>query len=121
MTSLRRLVAAIQALPPGRADGLLAAVAAALFVAEAVAGSSGTALAWSLAFGLPIIGLEALRRRAPLPVLGLQCLLFLAQALSGQGGAMPRQIAVVSNGMQSVAGERVTYPEKATVPEHPAP
>ena len=46
---------------------------------------------------------------------GFYSLLFLAQALSGQGGAMPRHIAVVSNGMQSVAGERVTYPEKATV------
>ncbi len=107
MTALRRLVAAIQALPPQRADSLLAAVAAALFVAEAVAASSGPTLAWSLAFGLPIIGLVAVRRRAPLPVLGLQCLLFLAQEAVGsplRSRFLP--FAVLVLGIYTVAAHR---------------
>lgn len=46
---------------------------------------------------------------------GFYSLLFLMQALGDRGEALPGHVAVVSNGMQSVAGERLAHPEKATL------
>jgi acyl transferase domain-containing protein/surfactin synthase thioesterase subunit/acyl carrier protein len=46
---------------------------------------------------------------------GFYSLLFLAQALADLGESPLRSLAVVSNGMQSVAGEPLRYPEKATL------
>jgi acyl transferase domain-containing protein/thioesterase domain-containing protein len=46
---------------------------------------------------------------------GFYSLLFLAQALAEGGLPMPVHATVVSNGMQSVRGERLPYPEKATL------
>jgi acyl transferase domain-containing protein/thioesterase domain-containing protein len=45
---------------------------------------------------------------------GFYSLLFLAQALAG-AETLPSRIGVVSNGMQSVEGEDLPYPEKATL------
>jgi amino acid adenylation domain-containing protein len=47
--------------------------------------------------------------------LGFYCLLFLAQALGKQNVTEAIQIAVVSNNMQSVSGDEMLCPEKATV------
>lgn len=46
---------------------------------------------------------------------GFYSLLFLMQALGDRGEALPEHVAVVSNGMQSVAGEPLAHPEKATL------
>jgi acyl transferase domain-containing protein len=46
---------------------------------------------------------------------GFYSLLFLMQALGDRGEALPAHVAAVSNGMQSVAGEPLAHPEKATL------
>jgi len=46
---------------------------------------------------------------------GFYSLLFLAQALADHGELPLRQIHVISNGMQSAAGEPLLHPEKATL------
>ena len=46
---------------------------------------------------------------------GFYSLLFLAQAIGKAGSAEPLDIAVVSHGMQQVAGEPLRCPERATV------
>lgn len=46
---------------------------------------------------------------------GFYSLLFLMQALGDRGDALPERICVVSNGMQSVAGEPLPHPDKATL------
>lgn len=47
--------------------------------------------------------------------LGFYSLLFLGQALGTQASTTPIQIDVLSSNMQSIAGEKELYPEKATV------
>lgn len=46
---------------------------------------------------------------------GFYSMLFLAQALGDQDLPHPLHVTVVSNGVQSVSGEPVEYPEKATL------
>lgn len=46
---------------------------------------------------------------------GFLSLLFISQALIGERANSPLDVAVVSNGMQSVAGESLLFPEKATL------
>src|SRR5439155_18210545 len=46
---------------------------------------------------------------------GFYSLLFLAQAIASADTKDPVQVAVVTNGMQEVAGGELTCPEKATV------
>lgn len=46
---------------------------------------------------------------------GFYSLLFLAQALSGEGASAPLDLTVVTNGAMAVGDEPLVYPEKATV------
>ncbi|RIL05279.1 MAG: polyketide synthase [Proteobacteria bacterium] len=46
---------------------------------------------------------------------GFYSLLFLMQALADRAETLPRHVAVFSNGMQSVAGEPLPHPDKATL------
>ncbi|MEK6675437.1 MAG: SDR family NAD(P)-dependent oxidoreductase [Planctomycetota bacterium] len=46
---------------------------------------------------------------------GFYSLFFLAQAMADEGVRGPRQITVVSNGMQQVENEPLPYPDKSTV------
>lgn len=47
--------------------------------------------------------------------MGYHSLIYLAQAIGREMTTMPVQIEVVANGMQSIAGEFLEYPEKATL------
>jgi acyl transferase domain-containing protein/thioesterase domain-containing protein len=47
--------------------------------------------------------------------LGFNSLLFLAQTLGGEALPAPLRLAVISNGVHSVNGEPLLYPEKATL------
>ena len=46
---------------------------------------------------------------------GFYSLFFLAQSLGDAAPSAPMRISIVTNGMESVKGEAVSYPEKATV------
>ena len=46
---------------------------------------------------------------------GFYSLMFLAQAISGEGLPTPLHISVISTDAQSLAGQRARYPEKATL------